>query len=483
MQDQAPPVPTAVFFTAVQDPVDTTEDLDSPSATPCNLAALYRDQPATDAELARRGEGEQLTFGPRRRLGLTVNFPSHGADPMTTASIQFSQGSSVGVAGQAFVGASSSTPVVIQNGNNAGVTYWKIILLDGPPGLSTPNGTILAQGAGSTPYASLPWTAGVYGTAQVRLILNQTDVPSFNATTTIYDDRDFIVPYPDGWYLPAFRSTDVTYNYGGQLLGWKTSINALLAALRYNTNIIGSFRSVADNTTRDAISSVLKADGQTVVYTYSTNKWWLWQSAVWVDITPSGGGGGTLTGDANGALASNTVSHVTGTIATKVEGSTSVALRVLGSDVLTASSGAVSFGTGSSPSITWGTGAPSAAANNGSLYFRTDGASNTTLYERASGAWTPFDPTGGGGSTLSGDANGALLTNTVKHVTGDVNTVVDSTTSVALAVGGSNRLKATASGIVIFQVGSSSSGILYLDTDGALKWLSMAGEIYTLAPA
>ena len=39
------------------------------------------------------------------------------------------------------------------------------------------------------------------------------------------------------------------------------------------------------------------------------------------------------------------------------------------------------------PTITSGTGAPSAAEPNGSIYLRTDGASATTLYVRAAGAW------------------------------------------------------------------------------------------------
>ena len=40
------------------------------------------------------------------------------------------------------------------------------------------------------------------------------------------------------------------------------------------------------------------------------------------------------------------------------------------------------------PTITTGTGAPSHSAPNGSVYLRTDGTATTTLYVRASGAWT-----------------------------------------------------------------------------------------------
>lgn len=42
----------------------------------------------------------------------------------------------------------------------------------------------------------------------------------------------------------------------------------------------------------------------------------------------------------------------------------------------------------SGPTITTGTGAPSHSAPNGSVYLRTDGTATTTLYVRASGAWS-----------------------------------------------------------------------------------------------
>ena len=41
--------------------------------------------------------------------------------------------------------------------------------------------------------------------------------------------------------------------------------------------------------------------------------------------------------------------------------------------------------------IYWGSGVPSVAAANGSIYLRTDGAHDTTLYVRSGGAWNPAD--------------------------------------------------------------------------------------------
>ena len=43
-----------------------------------------------------------------------------------------------------------------------------------------------------------------------------------------------------------------------------------------------------------------------------------------------------------------------------------------------------------SEGIYTGTGAPAISAPNGSMFLRTDGTANTTLYVRVSGAWTPL---------------------------------------------------------------------------------------------
>ncbi len=53
-------------------------------------------------------------------------------------------------------------------------------------------------------------------------------------------------------------------------------------------------------------------------------------------------------------------------------------------------SGNVTVGTAT---ITSGSAAPSASAPNGSIYLRTGGTADTTLYVRAAGAWTPISST------------------------------------------------------------------------------------------
>lgn len=50
------------------------------------------------------------------------------------------------------------------------------------------------------------------------------------------------------------------------------------------------------------------------------------------------------------------------------------------------------------PTITAGAGVPSATEPNGSLFFRTDGAADSTIYQRISGAWVAVVGAGAGGS-------------------------------------------------------------------------------------
>ena len=56
----------------------------------------------------------------------------------------------------------------------------------------------------------------------------------------------------------------------------------------------------------------------------------------------------------------------------------------------------VNVGAGGSPVLFSGTGAPAAAVEEGSFYMRSDGAVDTTLYLRASGAWSAVEGVGGG---------------------------------------------------------------------------------------
>lgn len=383
------------------------------------------------------------------------------------ASIKFTHGTDIGTAGQALVSAASTLPVIIQNGSNTDVTYYKIILIDGPAGFGTANGTILAEAAGNTPYAELPWTATTYGTARVRLILNQTDVPAFNENTTIYDDRDFIAPTPDGYKLPAFKSDSSSFNYGGQALGWKTDVNAIISALRYSTNHIGSFRCVADNTARDAIAAHYLVSGQTIVYVISTNKWWRWNGSAFVEITATF----TLAGDASGASDSNIVTHVTGTTNTEVHGTSSVKLTVNSTDTVTADTNGMLLLT---TRFRTGSGAPASSDPNGSFYLRTDGTSTTTAYIRVSGAWVSLGPSAT--VTLAGDASGDPTSNTVTNVTGTINTLVSGTTTVKLRVNSVDTVTADSDGMLLkttrVRTGSGApaaadpNGSFYLRTDG-----------------
>lgn len=122
----------------------------------------------------------------------------------------------------------------------------------------------------------------------------------------------------------------------------------------------------------------------------------------------------TLVGDASGDVGSNIVTHVTGTTATQVHGSSSVALVVDSSPIVTADASGMLL---NSSRVRTGSGVPSAADTDGSLYLRTDGTGSTTVYARAGGAWSPLGATGGG-TTLVGDATGDAGANTVVQLTG-----------------------------------------------------------------
>lgn len=86
----------------------------------------------------------------------------------------------------------------------------------------------------------------------------------------------------------------------------------------------------------------------------------------------------------------------------------------------------VRFVSSSGPFISAGSGAPSSADPNGSLYLRSDGGADSTLYTRISGVWVavPTSSGGGGGGTIdpaSWDVNWNF------HIPGDL--VLDNTYS------------------------------------------------------
>lgn len=65
-----------------------------------------------------------------------------------------------------------------------------------------------------------------------------------------------------------------------------------------------------------------------------------------------------------------------------------------------------------------GVGAPTEVANNGSVYFRQDGAAGTTLYLRISAAWVAVPGIGGGGSFTTLAASGATTLASTLSVAG-----------------------------------------------------------------
>ncbi len=132
------------------------------------------------------------------------------------ASIKFTQGATTDLAGRALVG-SVGSPVVVTNGNNTDVTHYKIELIDVPLGSAVPE-TTLADADGAVP--SAPFTPDVSGTYQVKLTLNNNPL--------LVDVRDFIVENAYGWKVPAAGSNRYSFNYAGQLKGWKTGLSYIL---------------------------------------------------------------------------------------------------------------------------------------------------------------------------------------------------------------------------------------------------------------
>jgi hypothetical protein len=135
---------------------------------------------------------------------------------MPVASIKFTQGINTDLPGRALVGITGSL-VTITNGDNTGVTSYRISLLDKPLGSALVEG-ILVDAVGPIPSAS--FTPDVSGTYQIQLRLNGDD--------NIIDIRDFIVPNSLGWYVPAANSTINSFNYSGQVKGWKTALNTII---------------------------------------------------------------------------------------------------------------------------------------------------------------------------------------------------------------------------------------------------------------
>lgn len=120
---------------------------------------------------------------------------------MATALLRFTQGLNTDAAGKAVLGAFGDLSLVtVTNGNNAGVTSWKIYLLDAPPDSTTfppiNQPQILAQGVNGTPTVGFtPDVAGTY-----RLMLEVSD-----GSSTDRDIRCFGIPDGRGFVRPPYQ--------------------------------------------------------------------------------------------------------------------------------------------------------------------------------------------------------------------------------------------------------------------------------------
>lgn len=142
------------------------------------------------------------------------------------ASVQFTQGATVGGAGFALVGV-TGTSVTVANGNNTNVVRWVFTLLDVPPGSAIIPG-LISDGPSSTA-SFLPDVAGCY-----RM---QVDVYGILNLTHSVDVRAFIVRSTRGWIYPAFRDIASELNFvdsshpSGNARGWTTALEQILKDL------------------------------------------------------------------------------------------------------------------------------------------------------------------------------------------------------------------------------------------------------------
>jgi hypothetical protein len=163
----------------------------------------------------------------------------------------------------------------------------------------------------------------------------------------------------------SFRLTVALGLDNGTLTGNLAAVGDIRA--QNNTTIIA-----ARNAANDANLAILATDGSNNIYvgrlagggSTGNNLFLTAGGATFLDI----GSGNVLTIRVNGTAAA-----------------------VVGSTELQVNSNSIKMGTGAStPTITTGSGAPGSAANNGSFYLRTDGASSTTAYVRIAGNWVPL---------------------------------------------------------------------------------------------
>jgi hypothetical protein len=136
-----------------------------------------------------------------------------------TALIQFTQGATVGLPGQALVGSDGSSvtaTAIIGGGSSSGLTYrWTWV--DTPPGSSIPVGEIV-EGAVS----SVSFTPDIHGDFLLRLEVFGPGGVSAK------DNRVFRVIRVTGRAIPAFNADATSLNFGGQLRGWAPDMEVWL---------------------------------------------------------------------------------------------------------------------------------------------------------------------------------------------------------------------------------------------------------------
>lgn len=135
---------------------------------------------------------------------------------MVAAAIKFTQGATVGLAGQALFGVQTTT-VNVTNGNDTNVVNWTFGVVDVPPASSIPVG--IAQSGGSN-----SWTFAPDSTDSFLISLTVED--SLGNTAT--DIRSFTVKRGSGRWIPPFSATAAMLNFAGATRGWATSMEAWL---------------------------------------------------------------------------------------------------------------------------------------------------------------------------------------------------------------------------------------------------------------
>lgn len=148
------------------------------------------------------------------------------------ASIKFAQGSNIGVAGQAFIGDTTSGDVTITNGSNTSVASWQIDILYVPPGSSVPVSTpYVFNNSSSTPSAT--FTPDLSGSYRIQLTVwesvNRTG--NFNVDIRVFGvletTHGFLRPPAQIWPkplppiqsgLPTAKANELNFN--DQPNGW-----------------------------------------------------------------------------------------------------------------------------------------------------------------------------------------------------------------------------------------------------------------------